>query len=53
MIFSNTEEMTRVIVAHPLVMIARDGILEGGVGHPRAAGTCARMLGKYVRIASG
>jgi len=31
------------------VMIASDGILEEGVGHPRAAGTYARMLGKYVR----
>jgi N-acyl-D-aspartate/D-glutamate deacylase len=48
-LFSNTEEMIRTIVAHPLVMIASDGILEGGIGHPRAAGTYARLLGKYVR----
>jgi N-acyl-D-aspartate/D-glutamate deacylase len=48
-IFSNTEEMIRIIVAHPRVMIASDGILESGVGHPRAAGTYARLLGKYVR----
>jgi N-acyl-D-aspartate/D-glutamate deacylase len=48
-LFSNSEEMIRVIVAHPLVMIASDGILEDGVGHPRAAGTYARLLGKYVR----
>jgi N-acyl-D-aspartate/D-glutamate deacylase len=48
-LFSNTEEMIRAIVAHPLVMIASDGILEDGVGHPRAAGTYARLLGKYVR----
>ena len=49
MIFSNTEEMIRAIVGHPLVMIASDGILERGIGHPRAAGTYARLLGKYVR----
>ena len=48
-LFSNTEEMIRLILAHPLVMVASDGILENGVGHPRAAGTYARLLGKYVR----
>jgi N-acyl-D-aspartate/D-glutamate deacylase len=30
-------------------MIASDGIIENGVGHPRATGTYARVLGKYVR----
>jgi N-acyl-D-aspartate/D-glutamate deacylase len=30
-------------------MIASDGILEGGKGHPRTAGTYARILGQYVR----
>jgi N-acyl-D-aspartate/D-glutamate deacylase len=30
-------------------MIASDGILENGKGHPRAAGTYARVLGRYVR----
>jgi dihydroorotase len=48
-LFSNTEEMIHLILAHPQVMIASDGILEAGVGHPRAAGTYARLLGKYVR----
>jgi len=47
--FGNTEEMVRVALANPLVMIASDGIMEKGVGHPRAAGTYARLLGKYVR----
>ena len=47
--FSNTEEMVRVAISHPLVMIASDGIIENGIGHPRAAGTYARVLGKYVR----
>lgn len=36
-------------MAHPLVMIASDGILDKGMGHPRAAGTYARVLGRYVR----
>ena len=36
-------------VAHPLTMIASDGILHDGVGHPRVAGTFARVLGHYVR----
>jgi len=47
--FTNTEEMIRKNMAHPLVMIASDGIMENGMGHPRAAGTYARVLGKYVR----
>ena len=46
---SNTEEMVKTALASPLVMIASDGILEGDVAHPRAAGTYARVLGKYVR----
>jgi N-acyl-D-aspartate/D-glutamate deacylase len=36
-------------MANPLVMIASDGILENGKGHPRAAGTFCRVLGRYVR----
>jgi len=47
--FGNTEEMVRAAIAHPLVMIASDGIIENGKGHPRGAGTFARVLGKYVR----
>ncbi|MBM3793791.1 MAG: amidohydrolase family protein [Acidobacteria bacterium] len=47
--FTNTEEMIEKNVAHPLVMIASDGIMDNGKGHPRAAGTYARVLGKYVR----
>jgi N-acyl-D-aspartate/D-glutamate deacylase len=30
-------------------MIASDGILDDGIGHPRVAGTFARLLGRYVR----
>jgi N-acyl-D-aspartate/D-glutamate deacylase len=47
--FTNTEPMIEKNMAHPLVMIASDGIMENGKGHPRAAGTYARVLGKYVR----
>jgi N-acyl-D-aspartate/D-glutamate deacylase len=47
--FMNTEEMIRTAIAHPLVMIASDGVINDGVGHPRGAGTYARVLGKYVR----
>jgi hypothetical protein len=47
--FSNTEEMVKVAIAHPFVMIASDGIIENGIGHPRAAGTYSRVLSKYVR----
>jgi N-acyl-D-aspartate/D-glutamate deacylase len=43
------EEMARLAVADPTVMIASDGIIENGKGHPRAAGTYARVLGQYVR----
>ena len=42
---SNREETIRDVVAHPLTMIASDGLR----GHPRHAGTSARILGRYVR----
>ena len=47
--FTNTEQMIEKNMAHPLVMVASDGILENGLGHPRVAGTFARVLGRYVR----
>jgi dihydroorotase len=43
------EEVVRTAVSDPTVMIASDGILDNGKGHPRAAGTYARVLGRYVR----
>src|SRR5207344_1558117 len=48
-IHSIPEEVVRTAMMNPLVMIASDGIMENGKGHPRAAGTYARVLGKYVR----
>ena len=47
--FTNTEETVAAAVADSLTMIASDGILHDGVGHPRVAGTFARVLGRYVR----
>jgi dihydroorotase len=43
------EDMVRVVMADPTVMVASDGILDNGKGHPRAAGSYARVLGRYVR----
>jgi N-acyl-D-aspartate/D-glutamate deacylase len=48
-VHSIPEDVVRIAVANPIVMIASDGIMENGKGHPRAAGTCARVLGRYVR----
>jgi len=42
-------EVVRSAIADPLTMIASDGILKDGKGHPRAAGTYSRILGYYVR----
>jgi N-acyl-D-aspartate/D-glutamate deacylase len=44
-----TEEMTRTAVASPLTMIASDGLITNGRGHPRTSGTYAKVLGKFVR----
>ena len=43
------EEVVKIAMADPEVMIASDGILDKGKGHPRAAGSYARVLGRYVR----
>jgi dihydroorotase len=48
-IHSIPEEIVKLAIADPSVMIASDGILENGKGHPRAAGTYTRVLGRYVR----
>jgi dihydroorotase len=48
-VFSMTEEVVDTAIASPLTMIASDGILEKGKGHPRTAGTYSRVLGNYVR----
>jgi N-acyl-D-aspartate/D-glutamate deacylase len=48
-VFSMTEEIVTAAIKSPVTMIASDGILEKGKGHPRTAGTYSRILGKYVR----
>ena len=48
-IHSRTEAMTDAAIEHPLAMIASDGSIVGGSGHPRTAGTYSKVLGKYVR----
>lgn len=45
----NTPEMEALAIEHPLTAIASDGGLRDGIGHPRTAGTYARVLGHYVR----
>jgi len=49
LLFQNTDEMVDAVITHPLVMIASDGHIEKGKGHPRGAGTYARILSRYVR----
>lgn len=44
-----SEEQTRAAIASPLAMIASDGFIENGRGHPRTSGTYAKVLGRYVR----
>ena len=48
-LFVNTPEMEAMAITSPLTAIASDGGLRKGIGHPRAAGTYARVLGYYVR----
>lgn len=47
--FIVTEDLIRNALANPQMMIASDGDISNGHGHPRGAGTYARLLGKYVR----
>ncbi len=48
-IHSIPEEVVRQALRNPLVMIASDGFINNGKGHPRGAGCYARVLGYYVR----
>ncbi len=43
------ERSVEEAVASPLTAIASDGWVGDGAGHPRTAGTYARVLGRYVR----
>lgn len=46
---TNPDEIVDEVMLHPLTMVASDGIITGGKGHPRGAGTYARVLARYVR----
>ena len=48
-IHGRPEAQTRAAIVSPLVMIASDGFIVNGKGHPRTSGTFAKVLGKYVR----
>lgn len=48
-IHNRSEAQTRAAIVSPLSMIASDGFIEHGRGHPRTSGTYARVLGQYVR----
>jgi N-acyl-D-aspartate/D-glutamate deacylase len=48
-IHGRTEAQTRAAIVSPLSMIASDGFIEHGRGHPRTSGTFSKVLGRYVR----
>jgi dihydroorotase len=49
-IYMMKDENVNLAIAHPGVMIASDGVpFVNGKGHPRGAGTYARVLGHYSR----
>ena len=43
------EEDIRLAFRHPNVMLASDGLVNNGQGHPRAAGSFARFLKEFAR----
>jgi N-acyl-D-aspartate/D-glutamate deacylase len=45
----NTLENVHAATVSPLTMIASDGYVTNGHGHPRTSGTYALVLGRYVR----
>ncbi len=48
-IHGRSEEQTRGAIVSPLTMIASDGFIVNGRGHPRTSGSYSKVLGKYVR----
>lgn len=52
-IHGRSEEQTRTAVLSPLTMIASDGFIKDGRGHPRTSGSYSKVLGKYVREENG
>jgi N-acyl-D-aspartate/D-glutamate deacylase len=48
-IHTNPPELVDAVMLHPLTMVASDGFVAKGKGHPRSAGTYSKMLARYVR----
>ncbi len=48
-IHGRSEKQTRTAIVSPLSMIASDGFIVNGKGHPRTSGSYSKVLGKYVR----
>jgi N-acyl-D-aspartate/D-glutamate deacylase len=49
LIQSNPDEIVDAVITDPLTMVASDAVMQGGKGHPRAAGAFTRVLARYVR----
>jgi N-acyl-D-aspartate/D-glutamate deacylase len=49
LLYLNPDEIVDAVIEHPLAMVASDGHVENAKGHPRGAGTYARILARYVR----
>jgi N-acyl-D-aspartate/D-glutamate deacylase len=49
LLYVNPDDIVDAVIEHPLTMIASDGEVDNGKGHPRGAGTYARILSRYVR----
>ena len=49
LLYLNPDEIVDAVIEHPLAMVASDGHVEKGKGHPRGAGTYVRILARYVR----
>ncbi|MBU1079405.1 MAG: amidohydrolase family protein, partial [Spirochaetes bacterium] len=47
--FVMNDDEAVMAIAHPLVIVASDGIYNRGFGHPRGAGAFPRVLGRYSR----
>jgi amidohydrolase family protein len=49
LVYTNPDPVVDAVIVHPLTLIASDAVMQDGRGHPRAAGTFARVLARYVR----
>jgi hypothetical protein len=49
LIYTNPDALVDAVIQDPLTIVASDAVMQNGQGHPRAAGTFARVLARYVR----